>query len=86
MLTGQNPSLNMTLMLALFDHDREGARHSWVTAGYCIDAPEILAAGSMERDQFGPEPDDFLAMPTMVDRVSSNGEVSGCPPHETNKE
>lgn len=79
MMTGQHPSLSMTLMLALYDHDMDGAKKTWVDAGYCIDAPEILAAGSMERDEFGPNEDDWLAMPTMVERLSPNVELRGGP-------
>lgn len=36
--------------------------------GYCIDATDIVLCGSMVFDKFGPAPDDWLAMPSMVER------------------
>lgn len=56
----------MTLMLHLYDFDRIGAKRTWVDAGYCIDAPELIAAGSTIRDEFGPDGGDWLVMPSMV--------------------
>jgi hypothetical protein len=36
--------------------------------GYCIDAHEIIPAGSVEFDSFGPGPDDWVASPTTTNR------------------
>lgn len=81
MITGRNTGLSMTLMLEqyrLFGKDSRGM-HPWVDAGYCIDAPEIMAAGSMVRDEFGPEVGNWLAMESMTEREPSNVEFSGVP-------
>lgn len=36
--------------------------------GYCLDAPELMPAGSTEFYQFGPEKDDWIAEPTSIER------------------
>lgn len=79
MVTGRNAGLSMTLMLEqyrLFGKDSRGM-HPWVDAGYCIDAPAIMAAGSMVRDEFGQDIGDWLAMESMTEREPSNVEVRG---------
>lgn len=70
MMTGRNTGLSMTLVLEQYRRFGSESREmkAWVDAGYCIDAPEIMAAGSMVRDEFGPEIDDWLAMESMIDR------------------
>ena len=81
MVTGRNTGLSMTLMLEqyrLFGKDSREMR-PWVDAGYCIDAPAIMAAGSMVREEFGPELDNWLAMESMTEREPSNVEVQGPP-------
>jgi hypothetical protein len=45
---------NQTSVMARSDFNREFRRD----AGYCIDAPTLLAAGSTER--FDPAPDDLF--------------------------
>jgi hypothetical protein len=35
---------------------------------YCLDAPDIMPAGSVFFDRYGPEPDDWLPMVTTVTR------------------
>ena len=56
-----------------FQHDANSARRTWIEAGYCLDAPELIAAGSHERDVFDDDPDiGWLPMPTMVEREPSN--------------
>jgi len=80
-VTGHNTGLSARLLIE--DYRRQGAvltraaHKMWVDAGYCIDAPELIAAGSHERDIFGDGPDDWLPMPTPVERLSSNVELSG---------
>ncbi len=66
MHTGSNPGLSMKLMIHLYDFDPIGAKQSWVDAGYCIDAPDLLAAGSTYWDEYG-----FDAQ-TWSHRLSSN--------------
>jgi hypothetical protein len=60
----------MTLLLE--QYRRLGRDHpkTWVDAGYCIDAPEVFAGGSHYRDEFADG--EWLAMPTMVDRLTAN--------------
>lgn len=38
--------------------------------GYCLDAPELLPAGSTLFESFGPGVDDWAAVPTSVERTS----------------
>ena len=67
MMTGDNPGLAARLRLWQWDRIRKISPHAWpstwVDAGYCIDAPEIMAAGSTVRDVFGPDKDDWIVMP-----------------------
>jgi len=87
MVTGRNTGLSMTLMLdqyRMFGKDSRGMQ-PWVDAGYCIDAPAIMAAGSMVRDEFGPAIDDWLGMESMVEREPSNADVTGLAPREDDK-
>ncbi len=37
-------------------------------AGYCLDAPDLLPAGSVVYERTGPEADDWIAMPSMFYR------------------
>lgn len=73
MMTGENEKVSFLLLM---EQIRRGVVErlpkAWVEAGYCLDAPELIAAGSHERDIFGDGQDDWLPMPTTVARVSSN--------------
>lgn len=39
--------------------------------GYCIDAHELVPAGSTEFHCFGPEPDDWIPSPTTIERSAA---------------
>lgn len=84
--TGENTRLSAMLLMEQYRRtgNADAARRTWVEAGYCIDAPELIAAGSHERDIFGEGDEDWLAMPTAVQREPSNTEVSGLPRREPN--
>ena len=79
MLTGQNTGLSAALLMEQYRRtgSANASRRTWVEAGYCLDAPELIAAGSHERDVFGDGDKDWLPMPTMVLRAPSNAEVNG---------
>ncbi len=69
--TGQNTGLSARLLMEQYRRtgDCSAARCTWVEAGYCLDAPELLAAGSHERDIFDDDPElGWLPMPTMIER------------------
>lgn len=74
MATGENTRLSAMLLMEQYRRNplADAARHTWVEAGYCIDAPGLIAAGSHERDIFGDGPEDWLPMPTTIPRESSN--------------
>jgi hypothetical protein len=57
MNTGTNPGLLAHLLFELFRRIGSEARDVkvWVDVGYCIDAPNVLAAGSMRRDEYRAE-------------------------------
>jgi hypothetical protein len=42
-------------------------------SGYCLDAHELMPAGSMRFHRFGPEPDDWIWESTKVERASGEG-------------
>jgi hypothetical protein len=44
---------------------------SFNMAGYCIDAHDVMPAGSMEYERFGPEEDDWVWVPTICTRESA---------------
>jgi hypothetical protein len=75
--TGENTRLSGILLMEQYRRtgNANAARRTWVEAGYCLDAPELIAAGSHERDIFGDGEEDWLAMPTVVPREPSNVEV-----------
>jgi hypothetical protein len=70
-MTGENLSLGARLLMVAWGRtgDRVLSRQSFIDAGYCIDAPSIIPAGSHERDVFGTEDDDWVAVPTFIDRI-----------------
>ena len=80
--TGENTRLSAMLLMEQYRRtgNADSARRTWVEAGYCLDAPELLAAGSHERDIFGDGDEDWLAMPTAIPREPSNVGVSGDAP------
>jgi hypothetical protein len=39
--------------------------------GYCLDAHDIIPAGSVAYESFGPEPDDWIWAPTHIERGGS---------------
>ena len=71
MVTGQNTGLSAALLMEQYRRNRLAiaAQHTWVEAGYCIDAPVLIAAGSHERDVFGDGDEDWLPMPTSALRA-----------------
>lgn len=75
MMTGQNPGLCMALLVEQWHRVGKSnyPRRAWIDAGYCIDAPIVIAAGSFVRDQFGPETDDWLPMESMIERENGDG-------------
>ena len=79
-MTGDNPGLAARLLMYQFDRIGRGGPKTWIDAGYCLDAPNTLAAGSTVRDEFGPGDDDWIEMSSYVDRESPNVEVSGLAP------
>lgn len=79
MMTGDNPGLAARLLMYQFDRIGRGGPKTWIDAGYCLDAPNTLAAGSTVRDEFGPGDDDWIEMSSYVDRESPNVRIS--PPH-----
>lgn len=46
-------------------------------SGYCIDAHDVLPAGSMAFDKFGPDDEDWMWMPTTCLR---SGDECATPP------
>ena len=72
MITGQNPRLSYLILAENFHRLGPagiGLRPP-IDAAYCLDAPEVLAAGSTERYQSDPSDNsDWHDMPTMVYRV-----------------
>lgn len=68
MKTGDNTKLGIILLMENCRRGGEDCHKGYRDAAYSIDAPDCLAAGSHVRDQFGPEEDDWLAMPSMVER------------------
>jgi hypothetical protein len=42
-------------------------------SGYCIDAHEIMPAGSTEFHRFGPDADEWVARPVVVARMRGEG-------------
>lgn len=79
MVTGQNTGLSAALLMEQYRRNRLAiaAQHTWVEAGYCIDAPVLIAAGSHERDVFGDGDEDWLPMPTSALREPSNDQGNG---------
>jgi len=78
--TGENTGLSVKLLMEHYHRtgNADEARRTWIEAGYCLDAPGLLAAGSHERDVFDADPDiGWLAMPTVIEREPSNAKVSG---------
>lgn len=79
MITGQNPGLAYRILAENFHRLGPagiGLRPQ-IDAAYCLDAPDVLAAGSTERYQSDPDDDcDWHDMPTMVYRVP-NAELTG---------
>lgn len=63
---GLGARLMAEMSLRVFD--RRIWRDAWDQHAYCLDAPDTLLCGSVAYDEFGPEPDDWLAMPTTVQR------------------
>lgn len=49
-------------------------RLAWDDAGYCLDAPEELPAGSTERYEVGLEPDAWVPSATQIDRGGDSHE------------
>lgn len=76
MMTGDNPGLAARLLMYQFDRIGRGGPKTWIDAGYCLDAPNTLAAGSTVRDEFGPGDDDWIEMSSYVDRESPNNRIS----------
>lgn len=79
-MTGENTGLSVKLLMEHYRRtgNADEARRTWVEAGYCLDAPMLLAAGSHERDVFDDDPDlGWLAMPTMIEREPSNAIAQG---------
>lgn len=73
MATGENTKVSLLLLMEQIRRGTvERPPRAWVEAGYCLDAPELLAAGSHRRDIVGDGEDDWLAMPTTVTREPSN--------------
>lgn len=68
MITGQNHELATLLLLEKLLRLGTGPHRTSVDAGYCIDAPMQICAGSTVRDQFGIDEDDWLAMPSYIER------------------
>ena len=68
MMTGDNPGLAARLNIEFFKRSGTGFVENklWFEAGYCIDAPELLAAGSTYWDIYG------FDAPTWAHRESSN--------------
>lgn len=87
--TGENTGLSVKLLMEHYRRtgNADEARRTWVEAGYCLDAPVLLAAGSHERDVFDEDPElGWLPMPTMIGREPSNTDVTGlAPAQETTK-
>jgi hypothetical protein len=77
MMTGDNPGLAARLLMYQFDRIGRGGPKTWIDAGYCLDAPNTLAAGSTVRDEFGPGDDDWIEMSSYVDRESPNDQAKG---------
>ena len=77
MMTGDNPGLAARLLMYQFDRIGRGGPKTWIDAGYCLDAPNTLAAGSTVRDEFGLDDDDWIEMPSYVERESPNNRISG---------
>lgn len=74
-MTGENTGLSAKLLMEHYRRtgNADEARRTWVEAGYCLDAPPLLAAGSHERDVFDDDPElGWLPMPTMIEREPSN--------------
>ena len=72
--TGENTRLSAILLMEQYRRtgNADAARRTWMEAGYCLDAPELIAAGSHERDIFGDSEEDWLPMPTVIPREPSN--------------
>jgi hypothetical protein len=81
MITGSNPGLLVALILQHIHRAKEFGRPSsilddvipcgeklWIDAGYSIDAPVVMAAGSTIQDIFGPDPDDVVVGPSLISR------------------
>ena len=66
-MTGDNGPLFGRLLV---EQIRRGIKDepAWVTAGYCIDAPSEIPAGSTERYEFGPHKDEWVACETSTPR------------------
>ena len=46
-------------------------------SGYCLDAHELLPAGSTRFHRFGPEEEDWIAEPTTSERAAFGEPVQG---------
>lgn len=66
-VTGDNQSLAIELLMERLRRN-ESRGPAWVEAGYCLDAPTLIAAGSVERDEFGYRRNDWIPLPTFVER------------------
>lgn len=74
-MTGRNPKLAAQLLICQFGRIGKGGPKTWIDAGYCIDAPNMLAAGSTARYQSDQRDNsDWYDVPTLVYRVHNDAQ------------